>query len=121
MGLSRELRQNGGDWELTDGFCYQIGTFGDVPFIWLQDEGCGLAWKTLFGNLGLTEVRRVAVISPATRFSAPALTAVRQHENLSSLFVSLCIVYFVAIVFITLSSSWDMVSHENPPTVHIEL
>jgi hypothetical protein len=63
----------GGDWEPSDDSIARFEPSGLFLF-WFGVKGFGLATKSLFGNLVLNEVQRVAVISPATRFSAPALT-----------------------------------------------
>ena len=64
--------------------CYQIRLDDGVPFRY-EDEGSGLAARTLFGNLGFTEDQRLAAIRPVNRFSALALKVRSQRENLSSL------------------------------------
>jgi hypothetical protein len=72
----------GGDWERSGGSVARFEP--SVLFLWFDDRGFRVGSQSLFGNLGLSEVRRIAV-SHLQRFgSRLLLQRVRSHfESLS--------------------------------------
>jgi hypothetical protein len=96
-GSAEDLDSTGGDWEPLDDSVSRFEPSGAFQF-GMEIKDADLLRLTLVGNLVYNEVRRDAVIRPATRFSAPAPKAWSHHESLSSLLSRFCVVFLCALV-----------------------